>query len=51
MTSLSNIAIEGYTQFSSPTKTIKGGTTIYVKNRFKVIERVDLNIKDPHFDN
>ena len=35
-----NINIDGYITVSMPTNTNKGGTTIYVKNSFDVIERL-----------
>ena len=36
-----NINLEGYLNFCIPSNTNKGGTTIYVKNTFDVIERMD----------
>ena len=39
-----NISIEGYSTFSTPTNTNKGGTTIYVNNSFDITERLDLNV-------
>ena len=36
--------MEGYTNFSTPTNTNKGGTIIYTKNTLDVAERQDLNI-------
>ena len=38
-----NISIEGYSTFSTPSKSNKGGSTIYVKDSFDVTERLDLN--------
>ena len=40
----SNISLDGYKNFSTPTNSSKGGTTIYTKNMFDVTERLDLNI-------
>ena len=40
---LANINLQGYTIFSSPTNSIKGGTAIYSLNTIDVIERFDLN--------
>ena len=39
-----NIALEGYTNFSTATNTKKGGIIIYTKNIFDVTERLDLNV-------
>ena len=45
-----NIEIEGYVHFSTPTNTSKGGTTLYVKNKYDVIPRHDLKATDDHFE-
>ena len=45
-----NINIDGYFTFSTPTNTNKGGTAIYVKNSFDVIERTDLNVSHDHYE-
>ena len=39
-----NIDLEGYANFSTPTNTNKGGTVIYTKNIYDVTERIDFNI-------
>ena len=45
-----NISIEGYSTFSAQTKSNKGGTTIYVKDSYDVVERLDLKIIDEEFE-
>ena len=45
-----NINIDGYFTFSTLTNTNKGGTAIYVKNSFDVIERTDLNVSHDHYE-
>ena len=45
-----NISIEGYLTFSTPTNTNKGGTTIYVNNSFDITERLDLNVTRDEFE-
>ena len=47
---LLNVDLGGYTLFSTPTDTTKGGTALYVKDSFVTLERVDLNIKNKHFE-
>ena len=42
---LTNINIDGYDSFFTPSNTSKGGTGIYVKSDYDVFERVDLNVK------
>ena len=44
-----NISIEVYSTFSTQTKSNKGGTTIYVKDSYDVVERLDLKIIDEEF--
>ena len=39
-----NISIEGYLTFSTPTNTNKGGAMIYVNNSFDIIESLYLNV-------
>ena len=36
--------------YSTPTKTRKGGVAIYIKSKFDVIERSDLNIINDHYE-
>ena len=45
-----NISIESYSTFSTPSKSNKGGTTIYVKDSFDVTERLDLKVIDDEFE-
>ena len=39
----SNINLQGYSYYSTPSNSIKGGTIIYVKNSFEVTKRCDLS--------
>ena len=39
-----NINLDGYTLYSTPTNTSKAGTIIYTKNQYDITERHDLNI-------
>ena len=45
-----NISIEGYSTFSTPSKSNKGRSTIYVKDSFDVTERLDLKVIDNEFE-
>ena len=45
-----NIKMEGYSDFSTPTNTSKGGCTLYIKDKYDVIPRLDLDIRDDHFE-
>ena len=45
-----NTDIEGYTQFSTPSTSMKGGTSIYVKKQYDVIERSDLKVLNDHYE-
>ena len=45
-----NVNLKGYDLYSTPTNTSKGGSAIYIKNKFNVIERTDLNIIDDHYE-
>ena len=45
-----NVSLDNYTEFSTPSITRKGGTTMYVKKSFNVTERIDLKIMDEHFE-
>ena len=45
-----NISMEGYSNFCTPSNSTKGGSTIYVKNTFDVTERLDLNVIHDHFE-
>ena len=47
---ISNIKIDGYDLFSTPTNTSKGGTAIFAKKKFDTIERTDLKIQHEHFE-
>ena len=45
-----NTNLDGYVQFFMPTNSTKGGTSIYVQNKYDVLERSDLNITNDHFE-
>ena len=45
-----NVQLDGYFLSSSPTLSAKGGTAIYIKDKFDTIERTDLNIINDHFE-
>ena len=45
-----NIKLEGYEFFSTPTNTSRGGVAIYTKSKFDVIERPDLDIINDHYE-
>ena len=47
---MSNINLDGYTLYSTPSNTQKGGTGIYTKNKFDFFEREELKITDDHFE-
>ena len=45
-----NVDLDGYSQYSMPTNSNKGGVAIYTKNIFDVIERSELDITNDHFE-
>ena len=45
-----NVKLEGYEIYSTPTNTSKGGVVIYTKSKFDVLERLDLNIVNDHYE-
>ena len=47
---ITNISIQGYSTFSTPTTSNKGGATIYVKGSLHATERLDLNVIDDQFE-
>ena len=49
---ITNVDIDGYALFSTPTLSTKGGTAIYVNNIYKpnLIERIDLNTQTEDFE-
>ena len=46
----SNININNYNLFSTPTKTSKGGTAIFSSKKLDTIERIDLKVQHNHFE-
>jgi len=46
----SNIKLDGYDLFSTPTNSSKGGTAIFSKKKLDVIERIDMKIQHDHFE-
>ena len=47
---ISNVKLDGYTLFSSPTLTNIGGSCIYIKKKFDAFEREDLKIINEHYE-
>ena len=47
---LSNVDLEGYSLSSTPTLSGKGGTALYVNNKYNSFERVDLRTQDIDFE-
>ena len=45
-----NVNMDGYVEFSVPSNTSKGGTTIFTKKKYEIIERQDLNVINDHFE-
>ena len=45
-----NVSIEGYQEFYSPSNSSKGGTALYVKDCYDVFERSDLKIQNDCFE-
>ena len=46
----SNIDIEGYETYLTPSNSNKGGTALYVNNKFNIIERKDLNTRHDDYE-
>ena len=46
----SNIDIEGYETYLTPSNSNKGGTALYVNNKFNTIERKDLNTQHHDYE-
>ena len=40
-----NIKLDGYELFHTPTNTLKGGTALYVNSNFDVFERIDIKVQ------
>ena len=47
---LTNVEIEGYDLYHTPTLSAKGGSAIYVNKNYDSLERYDLNIKDIEYE-
>lgn len=47
---ISNVEIEGYTPFHTPTNSSKGGTALYVNSDYKPFERFDLKFQCDMFE-
>ena len=45
-----NVSLEGYHSFHTPTNSSKGGSALYVKNNFNVFERIDLKAQNEFFE-
>ena len=46
----SNVKLDGYELFSTPSYSNKGGTGIYIKNKYDFIEREDIKISNANFE-
>ena len=47
---LSNVSIEGYSLFHTPTNSSKGGTALYVNSNYNPFERFDLKFQGDMFE-
>ena len=47
---ISNVNIDGYSLFSTPTNSSRGGTALYVRKDLDSFERDDLKIQNPDFE-
>ena len=47
---LKNVTFDGFNQFSTPTNSGKGGATIYVKSKYDIVPRMDLEVRNDHFE-
>ena len=47
---MSNISVEGYDSYFTPSNSSRSGTGIYAKNAFDSIERTDLNVQHDDFE-
>ena len=45
-----NVSMEGYNEFFTPSNSSKGGTAIYVKGNHDVFERSDLKTQNDYFE-
>ena len=48
--STTNVSIQGYTEFFTPSNSRKGGTALYVKESYDVFERSDLKTQNDCFE-
>ena len=48
--SATNVSIQGYKEFFTPSNSSKGGTAIYVKENYNVFERNDLKTQNDCFE-
>ena len=47
---ISNVSINGYNLFSTPSKSIRGGVALYVKSFYNIFERTELKSNSKHFE-
>ena len=45
-----NVSINVYNEFYTPSNSIKGGTALYVKEKYDIFERSDLKIQNEYFE-
>ena len=41
-----NVSMNGYKEFYTPSNSSKGGTALYVKEKYEIFERIDLKIQN-----
>ena len=46
----SNVGLEGYRNYTIPSNSNKGGSTIYAKRILDILERTDLNITNDDYE-
>ena len=47
---ISNVNIDGFSPFSTPSNSKNGGTALFVKNNYNVMERTDLKVQHDDFE-
>ena len=47
---ITNVELDGYKLFSTPSNSAKGGAALYINNSYKAFERIDLNVQNNDFE-
>ena len=47
---ISNVELDGYKLFSTPSSSAKGGVALYINKNYNSFERIDLNIQNDDFE-